>query len=358
MSVDTNRAPGRFILTGSANLLQIPDLPDSLAGRIEIMRLGPLTQLELARRVEGSTLLERIFQPIQLGSDRVDRLGEDLIHRILAGGFPAAVARATHARQALWLRNYIETLVEKDIRELFSMQRPDVIFPLLKSAAARTARLFNVTDIAAPLSLTRQTINVYLHHLENLFLIDRLPPWSSNRMSRLVKTPKLHLTDTGLASALLGVDEAALNGERELLGQLVETFVYGEIRRQSQWSDDDYRFYHLRDKSGVEVDLVIERNGRTLCGVEVKAGATVGARDFKALARLRDAVGERFVSGIVLHDGEEILPFGDRLFAVSLSQLWVVLVIRPSENDDVRLNCQICRIYQEVVANSINGCRE
>jgi predicted AAA+ superfamily ATPase len=214
-------------------------------------------------------------------------------------------------------------MVEKDIRELFSMQRPEVIFPLLESAASRTARLYNVTDIAAPLSLTRPTINVYLHHLENLFLIDRLPPLSNNRMSRLVKTPKLHLTDTGLTSALLGVDQAALNRETELLGQLVETFVYGELRRQSQWSDDDYRFYHLRDKTGIEVDLVIERNGRMLCGVEVKAGATVGARDFKALSRLRDAMGERFLSGVVLHDGEEILPFGDRLFAVPLSQLWV-----------------------------------
>ncbi len=322
VAVDRNRQPGRFILTGSANLLRLPTLPDSLAGRIEIMRLGPLTQLELAYGNMENTMLDRLFGESPLKSDVGARLGATLVELILTGGFPNVISRQTPARRARWYQNYIETLVEKDIRELFELQRPDVVYPLLQTAAARTARLLNTTDIASPFALTRQTVNVYLHHLETLFLIDRLAPWSSNRMSRLVKTPKLHITDTGLACALLGHDSRALSVEREVLGQLVETFVYGELRRQSQWSEDDIRFFHLRDKDGVEVDLVIELNGHNLCGVEVKAGATVKPRDFKGLVRLRDAVGDRFVRGVVLHDGEEILPFGDRLYAVPLRELW------------------------------------
>ena len=245
---------------------------------------------------------------------------------VVAGGFPAALSRATHPRRERWLRDYVDALVERDLRELFALRRPDVIPPLLQAAAARTARLFNASDLASPFALTRQTVDVYLHHLENVFLVDRLPPWHSNRMSRLVKTPKLHMTDTGLASALLGVgvDVEALLGERELYGQLLETFVYLELRRQANWEEADHRFHHLRDKDGLEIDLVIERAGRTLCGVEVKAGATVGAGDFKALRRLREATGERFHRGVVVHDGEGVLPFGDRLFAVPYHALWSV----------------------------------
>lgn len=202
------------------------------------------------------------------------------------------------------------------------MQRPDVIPPLLQAAAARTARLFNASDLASPFALSRPTIDVYLHHLENVFLVDRLPPWHSNRMSRLVKTPKLHVTDTGLASALLGADVDALQAERELYGQLLETFVYLELQRQANWEETDYRFYHFRDREGMEVDIVIERGGRTLCAIEVKAGATVGANDFKTLKRLRDATGRRFHRGVVIHDGEQTLPLGDRLFAVPYRELW------------------------------------
>jgi len=322
-AVDRARDPGRFILTGSANLLRMPTLSDSLAGRIEVLRLGPLTQLEIEGEASGGTFVTRLFARDEPASREPEpRLGDALARRVLAGGFPAALSRETHARRERWLREYVDALVEKDLRELFSLRRPDVIPLLLEAAAARTARLFNAADLASPFALTRPTIAAYLHHLENVFLIDRLPPWHSNRMSRLVKTPKLHVTDTGLASAVLGVDLDALLGERELYGQLLETSVYLELRRQANWEEVDYRFHHFRDKDGLEVDLVIERSGRSLCAVEVKAGATVNASDFKAIKRLRDTHGTRFHRGIVLHDGERTLSFGDRLFAMPFHELW------------------------------------
>jgi predicted AAA+ superfamily ATPase len=158
--------------------------------------------------------------------------------------------------------------------------------------------------------------------LERIFLLEQLPPWYSNRLSRLIKTPKLHLGDTGLAASLLGVDAAALANDRDLFGQLLETFVYQELRRQASWSEDAIRFYHLRDKDGYEVDVVMEREGKDVVGVEVKASATVRSRDFRALRKLKTALGERFTAGVVLYDGESAVRFADRLYAVPITALW------------------------------------
>lgn len=158
--------------------------------------------------------------------------------------------------------------------------------------------------------------------LERVFLLERLAPWHSNRTRRLVKTPKLHLGDSGLACALLGVDAAGLLADRTLLGSLLETFVFQELRRQASWHDEPCAFFHHRDRDGVEVDIVIERGARVLVGVEVKASATVTARDFRGLRKLREAAGKRFACGVVLYDGETSASFGDGLFAVPMRALW------------------------------------
>jgi hypothetical protein len=158
--------------------------------------------------------------------------------------------------------------------------------------------------------------------LARVFLLEELPPWHSNRLSRLIKTPKLHLGDTGLACALLGVDAAALAADRPLMGQLLETFVFQELRREASWRDDPMAFHHFRDKDGVEVDMVIEGAGQRVAGVEVKAASTVRTDDFRGLRKLKESAGERFAGGVVLYDGEVIAPFGERLFAVPLRRLW------------------------------------
>ena len=319
IAVDRKRVPGRFILTGSANVLLVPKLADSLAGRMQILRLHPLAQCELTRHAPG--FLDALFEG-RFKFRQSERLGDRLAQRIAAGGYPAALARPAGRRRAAWYRDYLEALVQRDVRDLARISSLDVLPRLLALAAAQTAQLFNMTALAAPFHLSRPTIGDYVTLLERVFLLERLPPWHSNRISRLIKTPKLHLGDTGLACALLGVDAAALVADRPLLGQILETFVFQELRRQASWHDEPLAFSHFRDKDGVEVDIVIERGARALVGVEVKAAATVTAADFRGLRKLRDAAGKRFVAGVVLYDGEVSVRFDDQLYAVPLRALW------------------------------------
>lgn len=318
-AVDRDRRSGRFILTGSANVLLAPKLSDSLAGRMELLRLYPLAQCELAGVKSGfiDALFSRAFKAKVHG-----RLGAELAERIVAGGYPAALARAAGRRRRDWYRAYLETLVQRDVRELARISSLDALPRLLQLAAGQTARLLNVSELAAPFQLSRPTIRDYVTLLERIFLIELLPPWHSNRLSRLVKTPKLHLGDTGLASSLLGVDAGALARDRPLLGQLLETFVLQELRRQASWHDDAIGFHHFRDKDGYEVDIVLEREGRELAGVEVKAAATVTESDFRGLRKLKDASGVRFAGGVVLYDGESTVRFAEDLFAVPIKALW------------------------------------
>lgn len=318
-AVDHRRTPGRFLLTGSANVLLLPRLADSMAGRMSVLRLHPLAQCELAGQT--GTFLDRLFAA-DFKARRSQRLGGRLVDAVVAGGYPAALARTSARRRVAWYRDYIEALVQRDVRDISHIHSLEALPRLLKAAAAQTAQLFNASDLAAPFQLSRPTIADYVTLLERVFLLERLPPWYSNRISRLVKTPKLHLGDTGLACALLGVDAAALADDRALFGHLLETFVFQELRRQESGGDTGMAFFHYRDREGVEVDVVIECGARALAGVEVKAAASVTERDFRGLAKLRDATGKRFMAGVVLYDGEAALGFGDRLFAVPIRALW------------------------------------
>jgi len=319
--VDRSRTPGRFILTGSANVLLLPKLADSLAGRMEILRLHPLAQAELTDGSAGffDTLLAGNFK-----TGTHNRLGAALAERIVAGGYPAALARASSRRRALWYRDYMATMVQRDVRDLTRISALNALPRLLMLAAGQTAHLLNVTDLASPFQLSRTTIRDYITLLSHLFLLEELPPWHNNRLRRLVKSPKLHLCDTGLACTLLGVDTNALLADRQLLGQLLETFVFQELRRQASWQEEPVTFYHFRNKDGVEVDIVLEVAGRQVAGIEVKASATVTSADFRGLRKLKEASGAQFTTGVVLYDGEATLPFGDGLFAVPIRSLWEI----------------------------------
>ena len=318
-AVDKARKSGRFILTGSANVLLLPKLADSLAGRMEILRLHPLSQSELIER--PARFLGVLFgNSFKMGKHA--RLAGELAKRIVAGGYPAALARSSGRRRTVWYRDYLDALVQRDVRDLARISSLDALPRLLSMAAAQTARLQNVSELAAPFQLSRPTIRDYVTLLERVFLLDTLAPWHVNLASRLVKTPKLHLGDTGLACTLLGVDAAALVADRKLLGQLLETFVYQELRRQADWSGVAHTFYHYRDKDAYEVDIVIERGSQALTGVEVKASATVTSADFRGLHRLKSAAGKRFVAGVVLYDGETAARFGDEMYAIPLRMLW------------------------------------
>ena len=318
-AIDSNRSPGRFLLTGSANVLLVPKIADSLAGRMEIIRLLPFAQHELVKT--KSVFLDDLFSG-NFKIRKYERLKQELPQRIVAGGYPAALARNTQPRRAAWYRDYVEAIVQRDVRDLARIASLDALPRLLTLIAGQTSRLLNISELAAPFQVSRPTIRDYVTLLEKVFLADELPSWHTNRLSRLVKTPKLHIGDTGLAAALLGANAKDLAADRELLGQLLETFVCQELRRQSSGHEDDIRFHHFRDKDGYEVDLVLEKGTRKIAGVEVKAAASVTSSDFRGLRKLASAAGKRFVAGVVLYDGETSVSFGDTLYAVPIRRLW------------------------------------
>ncbi|MDD3604303.1 MAG: ATP-binding protein [Kiritimatiellae bacterium] len=318
-AVDARRKPGRFILTGSANVLLVPHLADSLAGRMEILRLHPLAQAELAGKIPN--ILSLLFGAGFKAGPCSRREGRALAERIAAGGYPGAVARAAERRRAAWYRDYAETLIQRDIRALAHISALDALPRLLALAAGQTSCLVNISELAAPFQVSRPTIREYVTLLSRIFLLDELPPWHSNRLKRLVKTSKLHMGDTGLACALLGMNAESLWKDRALFGRLLETFVYQELRRQAGWLEEPVTFSHFRDKDRVEVDMVLESAGR-LAGIEVKAGSTVTTADFRGLHKLQAAMPKTFAGGVVLYDGATVVSFGHNLYAVPISSLW------------------------------------
>ena len=321
LEVDRRRLPGRFVLTGSADVLALAAVQDSLAGRLEAVHLHPLAQCEIAAgRPPAPGFIDALFDggfPVR----QTERLGEDLAELIVSGGYPPALARVPGTRRANWYRNYVRAQVHRDIGEISRIRGLDILPRVLAMAAVQTAGLFNLSTLAEPFPVSRPTIGDYLTLLERVYLLERLPPWHNNRAKRLVKSPKLHMGDTGVASALLGATARSLTADRGLLGQLLETFVFQELRKQATWSADPVEFFHYRDKDQYEVDVVLESGGR-VAGVEVKAGATVTASDFRGLRRLKEAGGSRFASGAVLYDGGAVVSFGEGLYAVPVRLLW------------------------------------
>lgn len=321
LEVDRRRTPGRFLLTGSTNVLAVPTVQESLAGRLETVILHPLAQCELhAAAPAVPSFLEELFSGgVRPGS--AERLGPRLVEIIVSGGYPPALARPPGRRRVNWYRNYISSQVQRDVGDVSRIRSLDVLPRLLALSAAQTAQLFNVNSLSAPFQLSRPTIGDYLALLERVYLLERLPPWYSNLGKRLIKTPKLHLGDTGLACGLLGVSEQHLQADRTLLGRLAETFVFQELRKQATWHLDQVEFFHYRDRDQYEVDIVMECAGR-VAGVEVKAGSTVRPSDFRGLRRLRDACAGSFAAGAVLYDGESVVSFGEGMFAVPVEMLW------------------------------------
>lgn len=321
LSVDRNRQPGRFLLTGSSNLLLAPQVTESLVGRIEIAQLHPLTEAEKERKPGRflGTLLSNAFQ-VGVG-DRQRPTEPTLAQRIVDGGYPEPLARsARRARQ--WQRQYLQIIVERDIRDVARVKNAVELERLFELLALRTATLWNASVLARDLKLHRDTVEQYAAVLERLFLVRRLPAWHRNESKRLVKAPKVHLLDAGLAAAFSHLTEADWLHRRDRMGHLLESFVVQQVIAQIAWTDPDVRVWHYRDKDQVEVDLVVTLGKRTW-GIEVKAASTVSPKDGRGLVRLADSCGDDFESGILLYSGSDILPLPDRrMLAVPLSALW------------------------------------
>lgn len=319
LAVDRNRQAGRFVLTGSVKVLQVPEVTDSLAGRMAIIQLRPLAQTELSGVSPG--FLDALFSA-DFKRRQGEPAGAPLLSRIVAGGYPAAHQRADEQRRLAWHSDYIETLTQRDAPDLAAIRSPEILSRLLALAAAQTAQLVNVNKLASSFKLSRNAIQDYLALLSKMFLLEQTPAWHSNRLKRLVKTPKLHIGDTGLACALMNMNSPALAHDSPLLGHVLETFVFQELRRQASGDRQPHAFFHFREKDGAEVDIVIQRGATALAGVEVKAAATVNDADLRGLRKLKAATGERFAAGALLYNGERCLSFGPGIYAVPLSALW------------------------------------
>ena len=318
-AVDEDRTPGRFLLTGSANALLLPRLSDSLAGRMESVPLTTLSECELLHR-------EPAFLPGllrgQVPSARDRRVREHLLTRVVRGCFPEPVQRATERRSSAWYRQYVNTLIQRDIRDFTHIDHPGAMTDLLKLTAIHTGKLVNLTELGNRLELDRQTVKRYMALLERLFLVELLPAWHTNEYKRLVKTPKMHTVDTGMTCAVRGLTRERLLRQPSELGMLLESLVYHELRKQALWMDEPLGFHHYRDKDKVEVDIVIENASGDCFGVEIKAAATLTARDFTGLRRLQSVAGSRFRLGVLLYDGDHATAFGNDLLAVPIGVIW------------------------------------
>lgn len=318
-SVDENRQPGRFLLTGSANLMTLPAVADSLAGRMETLTLLPLAACELTST--PGQWLASAFAGKPLSTTR-SQVGSQLVERVLRGGYPEALARTTPRRREAWLRQYIQALIQRDVRELASVEKLDQIPRLLKALAHMAGQLCNFSQLGGQVGLDSKTAGKYLAILEQMFLVRRVEPWSVNRLNRILKTPKLHFLDAGLLATVAGLNAAGVAQDRTRFGAILESFVYAELLKQTTWMDADIALYTYRDKDQVEVDVVAEDAAGRTVGIEVKSKASVNPGDFAGLRRLASLAGKRWTAGVVLYDGADIRPMGDRLWAVPLSSLW------------------------------------
>ncbi len=319
-AVDEDRRPGRFLLTGSANVLVLPRISESLAGRMEILTLDGISQSEV--RGTPDNLVDRLFSGRPLEPQRLEMNRETLVKAILEGGFPEAREREPGRRRSQWFESYIQTMLQRDIRDISHIEGLTQLPRILELLSVRSASLLNVSEVSRSLGIPVNTLRRYLTLLEAVFLIETVPAWSGSLGKRLVKAPKLMLRDTGLLAHLMGVDAERLLGRPDLLGGPLETFVAGELRKLLGWASSRARIHHYRTLPGEEVDLLLERADGQVVGVEVKASGSLQARDFKGLKALAESLGAAFHGGVVLYTGQEVLPFGVNIWAVPVSALW------------------------------------
>lgn len=317
--VDADRQAGRYLLTGSANVLTLPKIADSLAGRMEVQVLWPFSQGELEGRREG-------FVDACLSAD--DRFAGarlewgDLLERVVCGGYPEAVQRKRPERRRAWWSAYLQTLLERDVRDLAHIEGLHELPRLMGILAARTGGLQNFAEVGRIAGIGTTTLKRYIALLRALYLHVEIPGWHRNLEKRLIKAPKTYLSDSGLACHLRGIDARALSADRNRAGAVLENFVAMELMKQISWSHDRPALHHFRDVSGNEVDFVIESSDGRVAGIEVKCAADLGNRDWRGLEALAACAGKDFVRGVLLYTGSKRLAFGKNLLALPIASLW------------------------------------
>ncbi len=318
-SIDEDRRPGRFLLTGSANLMTLPTVADSLAGRMETLSLLPLSQSEIEGRTANwidSAFSGRILQAEALA------LGDKLVERVIRGGYPEAISRPSVRRRVAWARQYIEAIIRRDVRDVASIEKLDQLPRFLYMLAQTAGQMCNYTQLGGQVGLDGKTVSRYVGVFEQMYLLRRLAVWSRNRLNRVVKTPKMQFIDSGLLATLLGFNGLDVRNDRVHFGNVLEIFVFGELLKHSTTAEGEYCLMYYRDADKIEVDVVIENTAGHVLGVEIKAAATVRDADLRGLKKLASIAGAQFKMGVLLYDGPETMPLGNGLWAAPLSSLW------------------------------------
>jgi len=320
-AVDRDRQSGRFLLTGSADVLLLPGMADSLAGRMEVLTLWPLS---CAERAESPALnrADALFSGAWQGMRLPPCEKTELIAHLAAGGYPNAVARSSASRRAAWFDAYVQAVLQRDVRDLANIEQLTEIPNLLQLLATRSATLLNFAELSRTAGMAQSTLKRYFALLEMLFLVVRVPPWERNPGKRLVKAPKVFLPDSGLMCHSVGATHDGLAAKPGLPGAVVETWVLSELLKHVAFSGSKLTLWHYRTQSNIEVDFVLENRLGQITGIEVKSSGSVDGKDFKGLRHLQETEPERFLHGIVLYAGREVVPFGDSLWAVPLSVWW------------------------------------
>jgi len=317
-AVDRDTAPGRFLLTGSANILTSKKVKDALTGRIETLTLWPLAQSEI--RGGRVNLVDALFAaaPPLLSGCTVGRGAFAQV--VTAGGYPEALVRSS-GRRGRWLESYVDSTLDRDLRDVSDAIKVQEMPRLLRLIATQAANLLSYRAAAARLRLSPDTVKAYVGLLEQLFLVRRLAAWRPGLGAREASTPKIYLVDSGLLAALLGADETRIARDEQITGKILENFVAMEVLKHLGWSANRVRLYHYqRDRE--DVDLVLERADGQIAAIEVKARATIASRDYKWLVKLRERCGPRFAAGVVIHPREQTIPLGERLWALPTAALW------------------------------------
>ena len=318
-AVDEDTTPGRFLLTGSANIMTIPTAADSLAGRMEVISLLPLSQAELLGK--KSDFIDRTFAGEKPSTNHLI-IADKLIEAVLSGGYPQALERKSWARKQDWYHSYLDAIVQRDVRDVAQIEQLSLMPKLLAVLAEHSGQLINYTSIGNTLGLNHVTTRKYTGIFESIYLVHTLQPWFNNRLKRLIKSPKLHFLDSGLLAAMCDVSPEVVRRDKTSFGRILETFVFSELQKIVTWSDQRCTFSHFRDKDKNEVDIVLENRRGEIVGIEVKASATVSSNDFSGMRKLAEASGKKFIQGLVLYDHDLVVPFADNMFAAPLSCLW------------------------------------
>jgi predicted AAA+ superfamily ATPase len=318
-SVDEDRRPGRFLLTGSANLMALPTVADSLAGRMETLHLLPLSQSEMA--LQSANWIDSAFAGRILQLSEASE-GRDLVQRVLRGGYPEAVSRPSARRRAAWAKQYMNAIIQRDVRDIASIEKLSALPHFLRALAQTAGQMCNYSQLGAQVGLDGKTASKYIGVFEQLYLLKRVDVWARNGLSRVVKSPKLQFIDSGLLSTVLGMSLEQIQVSRTRFGHVLETFVLGELLKHSSTSNQGYRLLYYRDANQLEVDVVIENVQGELIAVEVKASATVRHGDFKGLRKFAQLAGPALKMGVLLYDGEITMPMGEGIWAAPISSLW------------------------------------